>query len=470
MDWTNIENNKKTLIRLTPPQTILLGFAAMILIGAFLLTLPIADKSGESTGFLNALFTATSANCVTGLVVVNTLENWTWFGKLVILILIQFGALGFITVLTFGMLLLRRQISLRNRVVIQASFNQNSIGGMVKLVKKVILITLIIEIIGAILLTFIFYNSSSITIFKAVYQGIFHSVSAFCNAGFDIISTDSLTPFRDNSAINFTIMVLIVSGGIGFTVWIELIESFKKRKTHSLKTRILHLSLHSKIVFTVTGILIILGTALFLLLEWTNPKTLGELSIWHKIQAALFQSVTLRTCGFNTINQASLTEMSKLFSCILMFIGGSSASAAGGIKTVTLGIIVISIISVLNGRNRLEAFGRSLPLDLLQKALTVAGTMFIVIFASILILYFTEKESLFSHNLLDLLFESCSAAGTVGVSTGITPYLSPAGKMVIIFCMFLGRLGPITVVVALNMKLHERKDNIAFPGEQVIIG
>ncbi len=457
-------------IHFTPFQTIMLGFAAMILIGALLLSLPVSSKSGESVGFLNALFTATSANCVTGLVVVNTMEHWTLFGKIIILALIQFGGLGFMVVMTLAMLLMKREISLRNRKVIQASFNQDSIGGMVKLAQNVMLFTLTIEGIGAILLAASFFISGSMTLSESIYQGIFHSISAFCNAGFDNIGTESMTPFQNNVPVNFLLITLIILGGIGFTVLAELNEIIKNSPKKSLIYRLVHLSLHTKIVLVVTVSLILSGMVLFLLLEWSNPETLGGLPVMQKIQASLFQSVTLRTAGFNTIAQDGLTGASQALSCILMMIGGSSASTAGGMKTVTIGVIFFSMLSVLKGRNKLEAFERSLPLDLLQKALTVVCTMLIMVFISTLMLNFTEQGNLYPHTFGDLLFESCSAAGTVGVSTGLTPHLSPAGKVVIIICMYLGRLSPVTVVVALNSKLHKHADGIGYPSERVIIG
>ncbi len=464
------QGKKKRPFHLTPSQKIMAGFAGMILIGASLLNLPIASKSGESIGFLNALFTATSANCVTGLVVVNTMEHWTVFGKVLILLLIQFGAMGFITLMTVALLLTKRQISLRSRQVIQASFNQNDIGGMVKLVRNVIMATVIVEAAGAVLLAVSFFTTSSMTAGEAIYQGVFHSISAFCNAGFDNIGTSSMTAYRSNIPVNGILMALIVAGGIGFPVWGEMRRFFKNPQRKTLRFRTVHLSLHTKIVFIVTAVLIVSGAALFLTLEWANPDTLGGLPVWQKTLAALFQSVSLRTAGFNTIAQDGLTEASQFVSCVLMIIGGSSASAAGGVKTVTVGIIVFSMLSVLRGRGKLEALGRTMPLDLLQKALTVVTAMLTVVLASTLILCFTEQGSPMPHSFLDLLFESCSAAGTVGVSTGITPYLSPAGKIVITVCMYLGRLSPVTVVVALNTRLRTGADGLTFPRERVIIG
>lgn len=464
------ETNRKKSFHLTPSQTIVVGFAVMILIGAFLLNLPAASRSGESIGFLNALFTATSANCVTGLVVVNTMEHWTLFGKIVILALIQCGGLGFMTIITVAMMFTRRRISLKNRQIIQASFNQDGVGGMVKLVQKVILVTLVFEIAGGLLLALAFHFTAAMPPGKALYQGLFHAVSAFCNAGFDNLSTESLVPMQRNIPVNLLLMALILAGGMGFTVWAETGALLRNKEKKPLRRRLIHLSLHSKIVFTVTFALIIGGALLFLLFEWKNPQTLGALSSGEKVLAAFFQSVTLRTAGFNSISQSGMTEISQFFSCLLMLIGGSPGSTAGGIKTVTLGVILISVVSVLRGRNKLAAFGRSLPLDILQKALTVAGTMFLVVILSVGLLHFTEASNPYPHTLLDLAFEVCSAAGTVGVTTGITPHLSEAGKIVIIICMFLGRLSPVTVVVALNRKLHGSPDDLNLPHERVMIG
>ena len=464
-----IEKTKKPR-HLTPSQTIMVGFALMISIGTLLLSLPAASRSGESVGLLNALFTATSSNCLVGLVVVNTMAHWTWFGKIVILALIQFGALGFVTLMTLVMLATHRQITLRYRQVIQASFIQDSIGGMVKLVKRVILITVFFEAIGAVLLAVSFYTGSSMTLWESAYQGIFHSISAFCNAGVDNIGTESLAPFQSSIPVNLTVMALIVAGGLGFTVWSEIVDTVKNPHKKSLRQQIIHLSLHSKIVFVVTGVLILLGAAFFLCLEWSNPETLGALPPWQKVQAALFQSVTLRTTGFSTISQDGLTEASLSFSGVLMMIGGSSVGTAGGIKTVTVGVIIFAMLSVLKGHNKLEAFGRTMPLELLQKALTVVTTMLIVVFISTFLLLFTEQANPYPHTFFDLLLESCSAASTTGISMGITSHLSAAGKIVIIICMYMGRLSPLMLVVSLNMRLHTHMDGIHFPKERVIIG
>jgi trk system potassium uptake protein TrkH len=444
----------------------------MIFAGALLLNLPAASENGKSVGFVNALFTAASANCVTGLVVVNTREHWSWFGKLVILLLIQLGALGFLTILTLGFLLLgpNQKISLKTRLLIQSSFNQESVGGMVRLVKSVFWVTAAAEASGAVLLACAFRLASSMTFFEACRQGLFHSISAFCNAGFDNIGPNSLTPYQENFLVNFAVMALIIAGGLGFSVWAELLPMMRNREKRSLRFRVNHLSLHGKMAIGVTAALILSGTALFTLFEWENSRTLGGLPPLQKARAALFQSITLRTAGFNTIDQGGLTDISKFFACLLMLIGGSPASAAGGMKTVTVGVIVVSMISALRGRNGVEAFGRSLSLDLLQKALAVACAMLAVTISAAIVLHFTEREALRRFSFIDLMFEICSAVGTVGVTTGLTPFLSEPGKLVVTFVMFLGRVSPMTIAVALNMKLETATDNTKYPEERVIIG
>ncbi len=467
----NTSTARRFSFRPAPPQAISLSFAAMILVGAVLLNLPIASQSGESVGFINALFTATSANCVTGLVVVNTLEHWTLFGKLVILVLIQLGGLGLMTLMTLAMVFLRRRISLENRLIIQASFNQDNVGGMVRLVRKVIGVTLCFEGVGAILLAAGFYFSAPrMSFVEALGKGVFHAVSAFCNAGFDLIGPNSLIPYQDNFYICLIIMALIVAGGLGFMVWGELLTRPKRRGQRGLYRKWIFLSLHSKLALTVTAALLLLGLGLFLLFEWSNPATLGPLGVPQKMLAAMFQSVTLRTSGFDTIGQGGLTAPSQLLSCVFMFIGGSPAGTAGGIKTVTIGIILVAMHSLFRGRQRLEVFGRTLPLDLLQKALTVVSAMLIIVVGATFLLFYTEQNSVFPHSMLDLLFESASATGTVGLTTGITPYLSSAGKVVLTICMFLGRLGPVTAVVSLNMRLRKGVADIEYPSERVIIG
>lgn len=460
---------KLAKLKISPPQAILLGFATMIMLGTLLLMLPAASSNGQSTSFINALFTATSANCVTGLTVLNTMSHWSLFGKIIILVLIQFGALGFMTIITLVMMLINKNISLKNRLVIQASFNQTSIGGMVRLVKNVAIITFIFELIGAIILTISFHFGSDMPFGEALWQGVFHAISAFCNAGFDNLG-DSLVSMRLNFGVMATITVLVISGGLGFPVWTELIKLIRNKHKLPLRNRIVHMSLQCKIVLSMTIALLLIGWLLFSLLEWNNTATIASLPANEKLGAAFFHSATLRTAGFQIGEPSELTAISKFFSAIFMLIGGSSAGTAGGMKTVTFAIILFSMISVLRGHTNIEAFGRSLPVELLQKALTVACTMFIVVITSTTILHFTEQATAYPHTFFDLFMESCAAASSTGMSNGLTPYLSPAGKVVISLCMFLGRLSPVTVVVALSMRLHGSYDGTSLPEERVIIG
>lgn len=464
------KHNHSKKRQITPPQLIALSFIVMIIVGSLLLNLPIASQDGKSIGYVDALFTCTSATCVTGFTVVNTSAHWTSFGKVVILILAQLGCYGFLTFLSFGMIMTRKRVSLKDRLVIQATFNQHSHSGMIDLIKRVISITAIFEIIGTILLTFAFYISTSMTFLQSFLNGVYHSISAFCNAGIDILGENSLIDFKGNTLINFTVLFLVIAGGIGFTVWIDLYKVVKSPSKTSFKKRIKHLSLHSKIAITVTVILILFGAAFFLIVEWNNPLTFGSMSVLGKIEASFFQSINLRTAGFYTIHQSGLQDISQFFSCILMLIGGSPAGTAAGIKTVTIGIIFITSISVLKGKKNIEAFGRTIPLETLQKALTVVFVIISVVFLATLGLYFTELYNSYEHTFLDILYEVSSGVGTVGLSTGITPYLSDPGKFILMLCMFLGRLGPITVVVALNTKLNKKQDNTSYIEEKVIIG
>jgi len=334
----------------------------------------------------------------------------------------------------------------------------------------VVQVTLLAEGLGAALLFASFFFGDGMPLWQALGKGVFHAISAFCNAGFDTLSAESLVPWQGSLPINLIIMALIIAGGLGFTVWGDIGDAAKRGKRRSLRIRFIHLKLHTKIALIMTAALILLGVGLFLALEWNNPETLGPLSVPGKVLAAFFQSVTLRTAGFNSISQAGLTDFSKIISSFLMIIGGSPAGTAGGFKTVTLGVVLLAMLSALRGHDRVQALGRTLPLALLQKALAVICTLLGVVFTATLILHFSEMNSPFPHDILDLFFETSSAAGTVGVTTGITPHLSLTGKIVIILCMYIGRLGPVTVAMALNMRRHATAGSLSYPDERVIIG
>ncbi|WP_225048204.1 TrkH family potassium uptake protein [Lacticaseibacillus kribbianus] len=441
---------------LSAAQAILISFAAMIAVGTALLALPIASQDGQSIGLLDALFTATSANCVTGLIVVNTMQHWTLFGQLVILALIQLGGIGFITIVTGALIVFRRRIGLRQRLTIQTMFNQQTLGDMGRLVKRVLKYTAVIEGAGAILLTGGFLAADrGYTFWEAAWYGVFHAISAFCNAGFDIVGTNSLAEFNGDWLLELTLMALITLGGLGFPVLHELRHYRRHRR----------LSVHTKLVLAVSAGLTAGGTALFALLEWQGAlRPFGSSA--QKWLAAAFESVTLRTAGFETFGQADLGGLSKLVASALMFVGGSPSGTAGGIKTITLAVLGAAVVSALRGHAELVIFNRRLPLAALQKALAVACALGAITAVAVLVLHFTEDHK----PVLDLLFEVASATGTVGLTTGLTPGLSVAGKLIIALCMFIGRLSPLTLAVALNTRMDAHPHTVAYPEENVGIG
>ncbi|WRS26206.1 potassium transporter TrkG [Oscillospiraceae bacterium MB08-C2-2] len=459
---------KKFQQALSPAQIIALSFLFVILLGGFLLSLPISHQENVDVPVLDAFFTAVSAVCVTGLVTVTTASTWSLFGKLVILFLIQIGGLSLITLLTYFMVNFGKKVSLKDRLMIQTAFNHSSLGGMVKMVLLVIKGTLVCEALGAAILFFSFAHQG-VAWHKALFYGIFHAISAFCNAGFDIIGDQSLIPYSANLPINVVIMALIIIGGIGFTVWKDFVSKIMYFFSAHIKQRY-HFSLHTKLALITTIALIVGGMLFFLIAEYNNPQTIGGFSLPHKLLAALFQSVTLRTAGFATIAQNGLTEASKLISSLLMLVGGSPGGTAGGMKTVTLAIIVCSVWSIIKGRKNIVVLKRTISVITLQKSLTVIVLMLLLLFIGTAILSATEDHTVFPHGISDLLFEVSSALGTVGLTTGITPYLSSIGKNVLMLCMFIGRIGPITLIISLSHKVHNGDDLLGYPAEEVMIG
>lgn len=434
-----------------------LGFAFVILLGAFLLSLPLAVKNGENSGFLTALFTAASATCVTGLVVVDTYTHWSLFGQIVILILIQIGGLGFMTMATMFSLVLRRKISLKERIFMAESINQYSLQGIVSLTKSILICTLCFEGAGAMLLSFRFVPKLGLV--TGIYYGIFHSVAAFCNAGFDIMGRygqfSSLTGFVDDPVVNLVIMSLIIIGGLGFAVLSDLYSARSFRKLH----------LHSKLVLSITGLLLAFGFIFFFIMEYNNPKTLSQLKPASKVMAAMFQSVTARTAGFNTIDLTGISTPSVLVTIILMFIGGSSGSTAGGIKTTTFGVIMFSAISAIKGRNDTEIFKKRLPHALVIRAFVITFFSVSLIMAATAILTISNDIT-----LTEALFEATSAFGTVGLTLGITPRLSIIGKIAIIVTMFLGRVGILTTVLAIENKPSKSSQEYRYPKDSITVG
>lgn len=458
--------NKKGKWRfeLKPTQILVLGFLFLIIIGTILLNLPIATNTKESIGFIDALFTATSAVCVTGLVVVNTLDFWSPFGKVVILILIQIGGLGFMTFATMFFIMMGRKIRLKERLIIQEALNQYTISGMVRLTKNVVLGTLLIEGIGAVLLAIRFVPEHGA---EGIFMAIFHSISAFCNAGFDIIGDSSLTPYVGDVIVNIAIMLLIILGGLGFTVWIDVIRVSKDKMANKYGYRRMFkkFTLHTKIVLVLTFAFIVIGFILFFLLESGNPNTLGPLSMKDKILGSLFQSITPRTAGFNTMPLDQMNHASKFLTILFMFVGGSPAGTAGGVKTVTVGVIILSVISVIRGKERTEAFDRSIPGTIIKRALAVVTIGMTVVITVTMILSATEVGTSF----MNIFFESVSAFATVGLTLGITGSLTTIGKIIISITMFIGRLGPVTMALAFSMK-GKSKASIKKPEEKVMVG
>lgn len=457
-------------INLNPTQVLVLGFLGLILLGTIFLSMPIASKpdaSGirHSIGVIDALFTATSAVCVTGLVVVNTLEHWSVFGKVVIIILIQIGGLGFMTMATTLFMVLGRKIGLKERLVIQEALNQSAISGMVRLVRYILMGTFIIEGLGALFLAINF--AKDYPLLHAIGLGVFHSISAFCNAGFDILSTSSLSPYVHDWGVNLTIIGLIVLGGLGFTVWIDLMKTTKLKldKKFDMKHWFMKLSLHTKLVLVLTGILLGGGFILFFLLEMNNPNTMGDYTLPQKILASLFQSVTPRTAGFNTIPLDQMTDGSKFLTIIFMFIGGSPAGTAGGVKTVTIGVLLFAVISVVRSKQDTEIFDKRIPEDIVKRALAVIMISLLVVIGVTITLTITED-----FTFLDTFFEAVSAFATVGLTLGITGGLTTIGKLLICVTMFIGRLGPMTMAVAFAMRSNRKQIKIKKPEEKVMVG
>ena len=442
---------------LSPIQIIMGAFLLVILAGSLLLSLPVSSASGKAVGYIDALFTATTSTCVTGLVTLPTVTTWSFFGQLVILILIQIGGLGVITVLTGLMLLMKRKLGIGDRILIGESFNLNSLDGMVKLVKKVITITLIIEGVGALLYMSVFVPEFGL---RGIWISIFTSVSAFCNAGIDIIAENSLCSYALNPVINITTMLLIIFGGIGFIVLLDIGKMLKNKKRRHFK----FLSLHSKIVLSVTSFLIIAGATLFFIFEYNNPLSIKEFSVPEKIMVSLFQSVTTRTAGFATIAQENLTNASAFWTMLLMFVGGSPAGTAGGIKTVTLFVLFANARAVVRNKRTVDAFDRQLSVDAIKRAEAVFVTsLFIVIASTLFLSAFSDR------GFLDIIYETVSATATVGLSRNFTGTLNAVGKIIIVMTMYLGRVGPISLAFA--FAANKKSENVIInPVEEISIG
>lgn len=445
----NFINKIYDKISLNPPLVLSLGFAILISIGGILLSLPFFTKSGQATDLIDAFFVAASASCVTGLTPVNTLEHWNTYGHILIIILIQIGGLGVMSLASIIPLILGKKIGMKSRQILKEQLNVESLEGMIVLFKYVLIFTFGTEILGAILLSIRFVPLYGLV--DGVWISIFHSISAFCNAGFDILG-DSIYPFRDDALINFTLSFLVVVGGLGFVVTSEL---FRRRSFKKIST-------HSKLVLMMTAILLFLGTIVFYILEKSGGVLQGE-SLKGSLLESFFQSVVARTAGFYSVDLSKIKDSTALMLMGLMFVGGSPGSTAGGIKTTTLGVLILSTAAVIRGENEPVVFGRHIGIEVIRKALAIFLVSFGIILSVSFVLTITENAG-----LVDILYETVSALATVGASKGITAGLTRHGKILITLCMYLGRLGPMTMAFAFGMKA--RKSLIRFPESFVSIG
>lgn len=442
-------------LRGNPLGTIAAGFALIILLGSLLLTLPAASATGRRVGWFDALFTSTSAVCVTGLVAVDTGTAYSRFGHTVLMLLIQTGGLGFMTFATLILSLLRKRLTLRERIVVRESINEDRMSGLPQMIQWVALSTLIIELAGAALLSIRMIPRYGVK--DGLFYAAFHSVSAFCNAGFDLFGGySSLTAYRGDALVNLTVMALVVLGGLGFAVLHDL----------RVQRQAARLRLHTKIVLSAYGGLMLFGFLFTLLAEWGNPATLGSLNFGEKLMAALFQSVTLRTAGFNTIDQAGLRPATKLVNCVLMFIGAAPASTGGGIKVTTFAVIVLLVRMVARGHSSITVFQRRLDRTMVQRAVAIVTIATAIVFVDVIALSLLEPGA----QIIDIAYECASAMGTVGISAIGTPSLKLASKIFILATMYFGRIGPLTMALLLARKQAAARDLARYPEDRFMIG
>ncbi len=443
-----------------PARTIAFSFLIVIFLGTALLMLPVSSRSGDFTPFRHAFFTATSATCVTGLVIYDTFQHWSYFGQFIILLMIQIGGLGLVTFVSFFNFIIGRKLGLRRMQVASESVSGGGFDEAKSLIRNIIKLSLVFEGVGAVLLMFAFIPRHGS---EGIFMSIFIAVSAFCNAGFDVMGRtaefSSLTGFYNNPYVLSVVMVLIICGGLGFVVWHDL---SKYRKTG-------HLELHTRIVLTITGILIVFGAIFFAFFEWNNPLTLSNMSIPEKVFNSIFQSITCRTAGFNTIDIASLNPITKIFSIMIMFIGAAPGSTGGGIKVTTIVVIVMTVISILTNKEETTVFGRRVDKFIVYKSITITMLSMMAIFIGSMSVFFSLPAEL-GVSGVDTVFEVTSAFATVGLSSGVTANLNIFSEMIIIFIMFIGRVGPISVVLSLTMNSDDRSKNQVVPEGRVMVG
>lgn len=446
-------------------EIMIVGFAAAILLGGFLLSLPICNAKGSWLNFMDALFTSCTCVCVTGLITIVPATQFTLLGKVIMLLLIQFGGLGIIACTMGTFLLLRKQITLRSRVVIQESYNLNTLTGIIKLLRYVLKGTFLAEGVGACFYAFQFIPEFGF--WRGIWYSVFHAVSAFCNAGIDLLGETSFQGYQKNWLINGTTSFLIILSGLGFLVWQDLWQAADRilKKEQSVKRAFEKMKLQTKLTVLMTLILVVGGTVAFFVLENSNPQSMGGLTLAEKWQTAMFQSVTTRTAGFFTVPQNLLREESRLLSCILMFIGGSPGGTAGGVKTTTIAILLITCWSVLKGSEDTVCFRRRIPSEVVRTGFSVFTVAFLAVIAGTFAIVTLEQAS-----LLDALYEVVSAVGTVGLTTGLTPELCPVSKFVLILLMYMGRLGPTTLALVFAGKVGKKRNKIKLPEERIMVG
>lgn len=435
-----------------PAQLFVISFALMIIIGTIVFSLPIATTDGEGLSFIDAFFTATSAVCTTGLAVVDKGTMLTTFGQVVLLILIQIGGLGIMTMGTILTLLLGKKITFRQRMYVQQQLSYSSLEGIVRLIKRVIIFTFVIEALGAVIFTLRWLPEMGLD--RAIYNGIFHSVSNFNNAGFDILGNfNSFTNYVNDPIINIVMILLVISGGLGFIVIVELLEYRQKRR----------LSLHTKVVLSTTTILLALGALVIFVIEWSNPRTLGSLEFGGQQFSSFFQSVSVRSDGSSTIAIGDMRQASLLFLIILMFIGSSPGSTGGGIRTTTFAVLIGAVWAMLRGRRDVVFFKQRVETNKVYKSLTITIIAVVIILMTTMLLSITEQA-----DFLTVLFEATSAYGTVGMSMGLTPDLTVFGKVIISIAMFVGRLGPLTIAFA--MTFNRKEERFRYAEGEIIVG
>lgn len=439
--------NKGWLAGSSATQTICISFLLVIAVGTLLLTLPISSRTGR-LGVIDAMFTATSATCVTGLVVRDTWSQFSLFGQVIILMLIQVGGLGLVTLTSFFALAARRRMGFRDLRLLGESVSADGLSKATEVLKIVIKLAAAFEAVGIVLLLFAFVPQFGA---EGVWVSVFTAISAFCNAGFDLFGRfgaySSLAPYVNNYYVQAVIMFMIMAGGLGFMVWVELAEYRKKRR----------LSLHAKVVLQFSAIFWVGGAVLLALLEWSNPRTMGGLSVPGKIMAALFQSVSTRTAGMNTIDLAACSPISKLLMSVLQFIGAAPGSTGGGVKVTTFAVLILTIRSVAQGRDDCVIGGHHIESKTVYRALTIIVIGAVAAFGSAVVVYYNTAETV---SVIDCIFESCSAFGTVGLSVGVTGQLNTGAKLLYMACMFMGRVGPVSLAISLTAKPDDNKRKV----------